>query len=211
MRFVNTSVTLLSALGLAAGSALAQNGGTTPAMQGAAASRGVDRLPPLTLAPGDSPEKMFTPAKIAAVATISNINEIDPSRLALTNSRNPAIQAYARDMVSEHTMLEQQLRSMLDKKKMVEEDNALSLQLKRNAKPTLDSLQSKQGVEFDKAYVLQQIESHDVTLNTLDTSLIPLATDPDQKAMLQNQVRPAVVRHLARIKQIHDQMMMASR
>ncbi|HEY0778662.1 MAG TPA: DUF4142 domain-containing protein, partial [Gemmatirosa sp.] len=157
-------------------------------------------------ATGDSPAKMFTPAKIAAVATISNINEIDPSREALTRSQNPAIQSYARDMIAEHTRFEQQLRDMLNRKKMLEEDNALSLQLKRNAQPTLDSLRSKQGMEFDKAYVNQQLESHDITLKTLDTSLIPLATDPDMKTMLQNQVRPAVVRHLERIKQIQNAM-----
>ena len=209
MRFVANTATVLCALGLAAGAAAAQNAPAMSGMSGAAA--GVDHLPPLTMAAGESPEKMFTPAKIAAVATVSNLNEIDPSREAMTRSQNPAVQAYARDMVMEHTMFEQQLRAMLNKKKMIEEDNALSLQLKRNAQPTLDSLRAKQGMEFDKAYVLQQIESHDVTLNTLDTSLIPLATDPDMKAMLQNQVRPAVVRHLAQIKQIHDQMSMASR
>ena len=209
MRLITTSATLLFAVGIAVSSATAQTSQPTP--MGAGSARGVDALPPLTMAAGESPEKMFIPAKIAAVATISNINEIDPSREALTRSQNPAVQAYARDMVAEHTMFEQQLRAMLTKKNMVEEDNALSLQLKRNAQPTLDSLRSKQGTEFDKAYVLQQIESHDITLKTLDTSLIPLATDPDMKAMLQNQVRPAVVRHLARIKQIHDQMSMASR
>ena len=214
MRLINTSLTLLCALGIAAGTAAAQNGSNGSSMNGAgmrqpAASRGVDPLPPLTLVPGDSPEKMFTPARIAAVATISNINEIDPSRLAVTNSQNPAIQQYARQMITEHTTLEMQLREMLNKKHIAEQDNALSLQLKRNAQPTLDSLRSKQGMEFDKAYVQQQIESHDVTLNTLDTSLIPLATDPDMKAMLQNTVRPAVVRHLAEIKRINDQMMMA--
>ena len=213
MRLITTTATLLCTLGIAAGTAAAQN--SQPMATGGASSsapaRAVDPLPPLTMAAGDSPAKMFTPARIAAVATISNLNEIDPSREAMTRSQNPAVQAYARDMVTEHTMFEQQLRDMLNKKKMVEQDNALSLQLKRNAQPTLDSLRSKQGMEFDKAYVLQQIESHDITLKTLDTSLIPLATDPDMKTMLQTQVRPAVVRHLARIKQIHDQMAMASR
>ena len=209
MRIASTAATLLCALGLAAGSAAAQNAPSMSGMQPGA--RGVDPLPPLTLATGDTPQQMFTPAKIAAVASVSNINEIDPSRVALTNSQNPQIQAYARDMVLEHTQLEQQLRTMLNSKKMLAQDNALSLQLKRNAPPTLDSLRAKQGMMFDVAYVNQQIESHDVTLKTLDTSLIPLATDPDMKNMLQNQVRPAVVRHLARIKQIQMSMLAPSR
>ena len=207
MRIANTAATLLCALGLAAGTAAAQN--STSSSRPAA--RGVDPFPPLTLAQGDSPEQMFTPAKIAAVASQSNINEIDPSRVALTNSQNPQIQAYARDMILEHSQFETALRSMLNSKKMLAQDNALSLQLKRNAQPTLDSLRSKQGMMFDVAYVDQQIASHDMTLKTLDTSLIPLATDPDMKNMLQNQVRPAVVRHLARIKQIQQSMLAPSR
>ncbi len=207
MRIASTVTSALCALGLVASSAAAQNG--MSGMNGMQRpARGVDPLPPLAMAQGPTPQQEFTPAKIAAVATISNINEIDPSRLALSNSQNPAVQAFARDMIAEHTALETQLRDMLNKKKMLEQDNALSMQLKRNAQPTLDSLRSKQGMEFDKAYVNQQLMSHDMTLKTLDTSLIPLATDPDMKNMLQNAVRPAVVRHLERIKQIQTAMIM---
>ena len=204
MRTLRSLATLLGALGLAASAAVAQD---STQSRPAAAGPGVDPLPPLTVAKGDSPQQMFTPAKIAAVATASNLDEIDPSRVALTNSQNPAVVAFARDMVTQHTALEQQLRDMLTRKKMVEQDNALSLQLKRNAKPTLDSLRAKRGVEFDNAYVVQQIASHNMTLQTLDTSLIPNATDPDMKTMLSNVVRPAVVQHLQRIKAIQMQMM----
>ena len=208
MRIASTVAPLVCALGLAAGAAAAQN---SPAAA-SSASHGVDPFPPLTVAPGgDTPAKMFTPAKIAAVASVSNINEIDPSRVALTNSQNPQIQAYARDMVTEHSQFETALRTMLQQKKMLVQDNALSYQLKQNARPTLDSLRSKQGMMFDVAYVNQQIESHDLTLKTLDTSLIPNATDPDMKNMLQNQVRPAVVHHLERIKQIQQSMLAPSR
>ena len=207
MRIASTAATLVCALGLAAGAAAAQNAAPT-----SSPARGVDPFPPLTVAPGgDTPAKMFTPAKIASVASVSNINEIDPSRVALTNSQNPQIQAYARDMVTEHSQFETALRTMLQQKKMLVQDNALSYQLKQNARPTLDSLRSKQGMMFDVAYVNQQIESHDLTLKTLDTSLIPNATDPDMKNMLQNQVRPAVVRHLERIKQIQQSMLALSR
>lgn len=207
MRFATTTATLLCALGLAAGSAAAQN----RPMPGMPMSGPTASLPPVTMAKGESPDQMFTAGKIAAVASASNFGEIDPSQLALTMGQSQAVKDFAREMVSAHTQLERQMREMLSAKKVAVEDNALSLQLKRNGPPTLDMLRSKMGAEFDKAYVLQQIESHDMTLMTLDTSLIPSAKDPEMKAMLRDTVRPAVVQHLQRIKQIHDSMAMAAR
>ena len=207
MRFATTAATLLGALGLAVGSAAAQ----TRPMPGMPMSGPTASLPPVTMAKGEAPEQMFTDTKIAAVASASNFNEIDPSQLALTQAQSQAVKDYARQMIDDHTRFERQMRTMLGSKKVAVEDNALSLQLKRNGPPTLDMLRSKMGAEFDKAYVLQQIESHDMTLMTLDTSLIPSAKDAEMKAMLRDTVRPAVVQHLQRIKQIHDSMAMAAR
>jgi len=95
---------------------------------------------------------------------------------------------------------------MADRKGLRPEDNALSLQLKRNGPPTLEMLRLKSGRDFDNAYVLQQINSHQTTLQTLDTSLIPSAKDPEFKAMLRDTVRPLVADHLQRILAIHMQM-----
>ncbi|GJG87534.1 hypothetical protein tb265_27150 [Gemmatimonadetes bacterium T265] len=207
MRHLTSSATLLCALGLAAGSAVAQN---TPAPAPTAPGAAIT-FPSVTVVPAEAPEKMFTDAKVAATASVSNTNEIDPSQLALAKSTNSVVRDYAQQMVDEHVRFERSLREMLNKKKMPIEDNALSFQLRRNAGPTLDSLRAKSGAEFDKAYVLQQIDSHDMTLKTLDTSLIPLAHDADLKTMLRDTVRPAVVQHLQRIKQIHDQLAAAPR
>ncbi len=211
MRFLTASATLLCALGAAAGSAAAQNPSTSPPMSAPTAPAAAITFPSVTVVKAEAPEKMFIDAHIAAVASVSNMNEIDPSQMALAKSTTQVVRDYAREMVDEHVRFERTMREMLNKKKMPVQDNALSFQLRRNGGPTLDSLRAKTGAEFDKAYVLQQIESHDITLKTLDTSLIPLATDADLKAMLRDTVRPAVVQHLQRIKQIHDQMMTGTR
>jgi putative membrane protein len=166
--------------------------------------------PPRAPGAGETPEEMFTDARIAAVASISNFNEIDPSQIALERALAPALKDYARLMIDHHTRLEQSMRAMLGRKGVKPEDNALSLQLKRNAPPTLEMLRAKAGREFDVAYTLQQIQSHQTTLQTLDTSLIPSARDPEMKAMLRDTVRPLVADHLVRILAIHSQVMGAA-
>jgi putative membrane protein len=178
-----------------------------PAAPAAAVAPGA---PPRAPGAGETPEEMFTDARIAAVASVSNFNEIDPSQIALERALTPALREFARLMIDHHTRLEQSLLAMLGRKGVKPEDNALSLQLKRNGPPTLETLRAKAGREFDVAYTLQQIQSHQTTLQTLDTSLIPSARDPEMKAMLRDTVRPLVADHLARILAIHNQLMGAA-
>jgi putative membrane protein len=156
---------------------------------------------------GETPEELFTDPRIAAVASVSNFNEIEPSQVALERAQAQQLKDYARLMIDHHTRLEQGARALLDRKGVRPEDNALSLQLKRNLPPTLDMLRARSGRDFDAAYALQQIQSHDLTLKTLDTSLIPAARDPELKALLRDTVRPLVVDHLNRIMAIHHQML----
>jgi predicted outer membrane protein len=44
------------------------------------------------------------------------------------------------------------------------------------------------------------------TLHALDTTLIPQATDPEMKAMLQQQARPAVAMHYQEALKLRDQV-----
>jgi len=173
---------------------------------GAAVPAGV-AVPPRAPGVGEPPEAMFTDPKIAAVASASNFSEIEPSQIALERAQTPALREFARLMIDHHTRLEQHVRALLERKGVRPEDNALSLQLKRNGPPTLQMLRSKSGRDFDAAYTLQQINSHQTTLHTLDTSLIPSAADPEMKTMLRDTVRPLVADHLARIMAIHHQML----
>lgn len=154
----------------------------------------------------ESPDEMFTDTKIAAVASASNQDEIQTSQVAVERAQDAQVKAYAQRMITEHTQLEQQQQQLLQQKGLAPQENALSLQLKRNLQPTLDSLRAKSGHDFDTEYVLHQISAHGTTLKTLDTSLIPQARDAEMKAMLSQRVRPAVAQHLAEAKRLHEAM-----
>jgi putative membrane protein len=151
---------------------------------------------------------MFTDPSIAAVGSASNQDEIQTSRLALERASDARVKAFAQRMIDDHSRVEQQMQSMLQLKGMVPVDNALSLQMKRNLAQTLEELRSRSGAEFDREYMAEQVADHDMTLKTLDTSLIPECDDAQMKSYLRDTVRPAVAMHLQDAKQLHDALMM---
>ena len=61
---------------------------------------------------------------------------------------------------------------------------------------TVASLSQRSGADFDRTYMMHQVEAHRWTLNSLDQSLIPATRDGDMKAFLSGKVRPAVAMHL---------------
>ena len=99
------------------------------------------------------------------------------------------------------------MMQLLQSKGLALVDNAHSIAMKNTLQATLTELRGMTGRDFDVAYVLHQIHAHDMTLKTLDTTLIPQADDPQMKAFLQNEVRPAVAAHRQEIMNIPHQMM----
>jgi putative membrane protein len=146
--------------------------------------------------------EMFSDAKIAAVASTSNMSEILPSQLALQKAQSPQVRQFAQRMIAEHQQLEQQMQQMLQQKGVAPEHNAYSYQLERNLQPMMRELQAASGTQFDRLYMLHQVSSHMSTLHALDTSLIPNARDPQMKTMLTQQARPAVAAHYAEAQRI---------
>lgn len=158
---------------------------------------------------GMSASAMFADPNVAAVGSASNQEEIQMSRVALERAQDPRVRSYAQRMIDEHTRVESEMTAMLRAKGMAPIDNALSLQMKRNLPPKLDMLRGMTGTQFDMGYMMRQIHAHEMTLLTLDTSLIPETDDAAMKTYLSGTVRPAVAIHLQEAKQLHDQLMMA--
>jgi putative membrane protein len=148
--------------------------------------------------------EMFTDAKVAGVASVSNMSEIQPSQLALSKAQRPEVRQYAQRMITEHTRLEQAMQAMLGQKGVAPEHNGYSYQMHQNLGPLLRELSAASGRDFDRLYMSHQVASHQSTLHALDTSLIPQAKDPQMKTMLQQQVRPAVAEHYTRALALRD-------
>lgn len=144
----------------------------------------------------------FADANVAATASASNMDEIQTSQLALQKTQNAAVREFAQMMVTEHGAVEREMQAMLQQKGMAPVDNALSGTMKRNLARTLEMLRAMNGAAFDMGYMTHQVAAHEMTLNTIDTTLLPNTRDPQMREMLQNRVRPAVAQHLTRARQI---------
>lgn len=149
----------------------------------------------------------FTDANIAAVGSSANQDEIQTSRIALDRSRNDAVRAFAQMMIDQHTGVESQMQQLLSRKGMTPMDNQLSTRMKANLAVTLPALQARSGADFDMNYMQHQVDAHTLTLNALDSALIPQAQDAELRMMLTNTVRPAVAMHLERARALHDSLM----
>ena len=156
---------------------------------------------------GTSVDAMFTDPNVAAVGSASNQFEIQTSRVALERAQDQRVRQFAQMMVDQHGAVEQRMMQLLQSKGRAPVDNALSLGKKNVLAATLAELRGMSGRDFDVNYVLHQIHAHDQTLKELDTTLIPQTDDAQMRALLENEVRPAVAEHLRQIKEIHHGMM----
>lgn len=127
------------------------------------------------------------------VATMSNLTEINTSRLALQKSTNARVRAYAQEMITHHTQAQAELNALAAAKgvKLTDKPGA-DQRLQYNRLTTLS------GAAFDAAYKNVQVGGHQMTLDLIETYRT-VAKD-QQAAAYAAKTQPVVARHLAEAK-----------
>ncbi|MBV8848702.1 MAG: DUF4142 domain-containing protein [Methylobacteriaceae bacterium] len=126
-----------------------------------------------------------TDPQIAHIAYTAGQIDIGTAKLALQKSKNKDVRAFAQDMVRDHTAVNQKALALVKKLKVKPEDNPTSKSLSEQAKGTLASLKKLNGAAFDKAYADNEVEYHKTVNGALEGSLIPAASNPELKELLQ--------------------------
>lgn len=139
---------------------------------------------------------MMMDANVAAVAHASNMDEIQTSQVALQRSQNAQVRQFAQQMITEHTQVDQQMQQMLQAKGMTMQPNQPAQAAMQATAATVANLSQRTGADFDRAYMMHQVEAHRWTLTSLDQSLIPSTRDAEMRTFLSGKVRPAVAMHL---------------
>lgn len=88
-------------------------------------------------------------------ASAKGIAEIESGKLALQKSTFPAVKAYAKEMIEDHTAANKELRTLAAKKNVDVADDA---ELTARAKTYV--LKQRDGESFDAAYINNQIDAH---------------------------------------------------
>lgn len=125
-------------------------------------------------------------ANIGAIVLAANQIDINYGHLALTKSKNKAVQAFARQMVSDHGAVQQSVIDLAKKLNLTPIDDDTSRGLKAQAEKTMAKLQSLDGKEFDNFYIANEVAYHKLVTDAIASTLIPSAQNSELKAALQS-------------------------
>jgi putative membrane protein len=126
----------------------------------------------------------LTDPQIASIAYTAGVIDIENARLALEKSQNPAIRAFARDMVRDHTAVNQKVVALIKRLHIVPQNSPASQSLARQADNVRTQLAALSGQAFDRAYIDNEIAYHKTVDSALKTRLIPDARNPQLKRLL---------------------------
>jgi putative membrane protein len=126
-----------------------------------------------------------TDPQIAHIAYTAGVLDINAAKQALTKASNKEVKAFAQDMVRDHEAVNKQALDLVKKLKVTPEDNDTSKTLSKQAADKLAELKKLKGAEYDKAYVANEVAYHKAVNSALETQLIPSASNPELKSLLQ--------------------------
>src|SRR5690349_19177442 len=146
-----------------------------------AAIAALSLLSSAALAQGTKP----TDPQIAHIAYTAGIIDITAAKQAISKASNKDVKAFAEDMVRDHEAVNKQALDLVKTLQVTPEDNDTSKALSKQAADKLAELGKLEGAEYDKTYVANEVAYHKAVNSALETQLIPSATNPELKGLLQ--------------------------
>jgi len=153
-------------------------------------------VPALALAQGKPSDP-----QIAHIVVTANQIDIDAGKLAKSHSKNKEVQAFAQQMITDHSAVNKQAGALAKKLGVKPEDNDTSKALKKGANDNVANLKKLKGAPFDEAYVEHEVVYHQQVLDAIDKVLIPSAQNQELKELIVK-VRPAIATHLEHAKHL---------
>jgi len=139
--------------------------------------------------------------QIAHIVVTANQIDINAGKLAKSKSKNKEVQAFAQQMITDHTAVNKQAGALAKKLGVKPEENDTSKALKQGAQENMANLKKLKDGQFDKAYVDHEVAYHQQVLDAIDKVLIPSAQNAQLKGLIE-QVRPAIQAHLDHAKHV---------
>ena len=151
-----------------------------------------------------SPKNDWTDAQILGFAIAANAGEVQEGELAQRKATNPAVKNFAKLMVSDHTQMLKDARSLASKLSIT--PDSTKDDTKDLAKDTQDQVKDltnkKAGKDWDEDYMGKQVDDHQKVLDKLNDAA-QSAKSPDLKNALNESIAK-VQGHLTQAKAIKD-------
>ena len=127
----------------------------------------------------------LTDPQIAHIAYTAGQLDIEAAKQAISKSTNKDVRAFAEDMMRDHAAVNDKALALVKKLNVTPEDNDTSRALTKQAAEKRAELSKLSGAEFDKAYIANEVAYHKTVNGALATTLIPSASNPELKSLLQ--------------------------
>ena len=161
--------------------------GTTGGATAGSTSRSANRAGDSNLDRGD--------ARFVRDAAMSNMAEIETSKLALQKASDPKVKQYAQHMIDDHTKASQRLMSLASSKG-VQPDTSLD----RKHERAMDKLSKASGADFDKQYLRLHEDDHEKTVKLFEKQA-KNGKDADLKRFAEELV-PNLRQHLQQVRDL---------
>ena len=139
-------------------------------------------------------------ATIFAIFDEVNAADIWTARLGAKKCQAPEVCELARSVASDHEQVQQMMRDLARKLAITPMPPDIDSNAQDHAK-AITLLQAKSGAEFDRAYLLHEIEFHTAAINAVKQTLLPKIHNEEFKALVQK-VLPGFEHHLAETAEI---------
>lgn len=141
-------------------------------------------------------EAALTDGTIGGLFIATNNAIIGSAGIAIAKGLSPDVRQFGQTMTNDHTALNTAITDILARHGIVPIDNETSLTLRDDAEQLRDVMQDRDGREFDRFYIDNEIAYHTRLLERMDRQLIPDAVTPELRQFLTN-ARGAIAAHLA--------------
>ena len=111
--------------------------------------------------------------------------DIAAAKQAISKAIHKEVKAFAEDMVRDREAVNKQALDLVKKLRVTPEDSDTSKSLSKQASDKLTELSKLKGADYDKAYIASEVAYHKAVNDALETQLIPSASNPELKSLLQ--------------------------
>jgi len=143
--------------------------------------------------------------RIANELLVTNAVDSTSGALAVGRAQRAAVKAFAQMMVRDHGAANRRVIALVQRAALAPSESQESRALMAGAEQAAGATQSASGADFDRAYMAEQIRFHQSALDAIDQRLLPRASTPELRALLQQQ-RASVAAHLQRAQKIRRQL-----
>lgn len=151
-----------------------------------------------------APDPTLDDATIVAIFDAANTADIETGQLAVERGSSKDVRDFGAMLVRDHKMVRQEGRDLATRLGVTPTPPADEASAMAHA-DAMSTLRSKQGADFDRAFLEHEVRFHQDVLDAVETTLLPSIKNADVKALVVK-VAPAFRAHMMGAEKLATQL-----